>query len=33
VIVGIKGEEVAMIDIEHITEVVFSTRRPARGSK
>ena len=33
VIVGIKGEEVAMIDIEHTTEIVFATRRPARGSK
>jgi hypothetical protein len=33
VIVGIKGEEVAMIDIDHITEFVFATRKPARGSK
>jgi len=33
VIVGIKGEEVAMIDIEQITEFVFATRKPTRGSK
>jgi hypothetical protein len=30
VIVGIKGEEVAMIDIDHITEFVFATRKAAR---
>ncbi len=28
IIVGIKGEEVAMIDIDQITEMVFSTRKP-----
>ncbi len=33
VIVGIQGEEVAMIDIDHITEFVFGTRKPARGSR
>jgi len=33
VIVGIKGEEVAMIDIAQITEFVFTTRKPARGDK
>jgi hypothetical protein len=27
IIVGIKGEEVAMIDIERITEVVYPTRK------
>jgi hypothetical protein len=33
VIVGIKGEKAAMIDIDHIIEFVFATRKPARGSK
>jgi hypothetical protein len=33
IVVGIKGEEVAIIDIEHITELVLTTRRPARGSR
>jgi hypothetical protein len=33
IIVSIKGEEVAMIDFDHITECVFTTRKPARGAK
>lgn len=32
IIVGIKGEEVAMIDIDHIAEFVFTTRKPTRGT-
>ncbi len=33
VIVGMKGEEVAMIDIDHITEFVSTTRKPTQKSR
>ena len=33
IIVGIKGEEVAMIDIDHITEFVFAPRKPTQKSR
>ena len=34
VTVGLKGEEIVMIDIDHLTEFVFTAREsPARGSK
>jgi hypothetical protein len=32
IIVGIKGEEVAMIDMALITEFVFTTHGPDRGA-
>jgi hypothetical protein len=33
IIVGIKGEQVAMIDIAQITEFVFTTRKRAREAE
>jgi hypothetical protein len=33
IIVGIKGEQVAMIDIDHITEFVFMTSKPTKRPK